>query len=149
MGMKDEGVRSEKLDLLGTEPVSATRGSGELRVGMSPGLGGLLGFVAIDGETSREEGYGCPDNDSVRAVLEVTARWWGGGARGGESAVACRMKSGLWWVALLRSEGPHGDRWLLGEWMLPKYPGAAAGSEKALVGLFGEPARRAISRFSD
>lgn len=147
--MKSEGVRNEKVGLLGTEPVSATRGSGDLRVSMFPGADGLLSVVAISGETSRDGGKNGPDTDRVRAVLEVTARWWGGGVRGGETIVACKVDSGLWWVAVLRSDASKEAQWILGDWMLPKFPGAAAGSDGALVGLFGEAARYAVCQIED
>lgn len=143
--MRSEGVRFERMALLNTKPLSATRGSGELRVSMAAGLDGLMGVVAVSGETGGTESGIGPDQERVLAVLEVTARWWGGDIRGSEAAVACQARGGNWVVALLRSDPARDGEWRMGQWMVPRWPGEAEGSAGAVVGLFGAAAKKAIS----
>lgn len=143
--MRPEEVRSERLALVTTKPLSARRGSGDLLVSMAAGVDGLLGVVAVMGETQSVCGDGVPDQERILGVLEVTARWWGGGARAGEMVVACQVGSRQWLVALLRSDVSSDGGWRLGEWMIPRWPGERAGNAGALIGLFGAPATKAIS----
>lgn len=143
--MRSEGVRSERMALLTTKPLSATRGSGELQVSMAAGLEGLLGVVAVTGETGGSDVGSGPDQERVLAVLEVTARWWGGDIRGREVAVACRTQGGRWVVGLLRKDACGDGEWRLGDWMVPRWPGEPEGSSGAVIGLFGAAAKKAIS----
>lgn len=143
--MRSEVVRSERMGLLNTKPLSATRGSGELRVSMAAGVDGLLSVIAVSGETGGADNARGPDQERVLAVLEVTSRWWGGDYRGREVVVACRTKSNRWVVGLLRSDASGDGKWRLGDWMVPQWPGQSEGSSGAVMGLFGEAVKKAIS----
>ncbi len=143
--MRSDWVRSERMALLNTKPLSATRGSGDLQVSMAAGLDGLLSVVAVTGETGGRKNATGPDQELVLAVLEVTARWWGRDIRGREVAVACRVQGGKWVVALLRREASGSGEWHLGNWMVPRWPGQPEGSPGAVIGLFGGAAKKAIS----